>query len=363
MIQKLTVHLQPDQPVKAKAAVVNGILHLMETDRTIPGEVAKTHFFYLLPAMHDELVPICIKAIDYLFRYALASTTKHVVGVLSALLQKDPETTLVTFQAFCRGFDQVRDCWEVADLLIQVKDIVRDSPAGSVLLSLLYQLMAGSAVYLQERGKYAIAVFADYLRSRIPGTIVSAYNGLAIFAALKLSYTADECNVIIEHMKSGLLWPYATSVLARLSDFPITPAIVYSIIVRAPESRIATIALLRLANSKEGAEVLVKYTDWFSAAGLFLEEVHRIVIVLYHDRANRAALAADADFAPLLQSFISSGNAFLVQSVIVLLGMTVIDAEFGARLRKAGMGIALKRLSVDPQIGRQASQVLIQMGG
>jgi hypothetical protein len=254
VVQPLTEHFKGSAPVRAQSAVLRAVLAMMDRNADFIAEIAKTHFFYLLPVTIDDLIDLCLHAIRHVFTSSPQSLNRYIVRVLSALIQKRTTEMLILFQLFVQRFGQLSEVWKVSDLLLQMKSVVINTPDGRILLALLYHLICTSESYVKQRGAYAIGVLYAFLRSSVPANIITAYMALAQLTRLKPTLTQDEFQVVVEHLRSGIFWPSAVTLIARLVEFPISEELICGLLLRAHQSKLAALCVLRL-----GAPHTVKF--------------------------------------------------------------------------------------------------------
>jgi serine/threonine protein kinase len=70
LVQPLTEHMRNEAtPLRALTTIVTAIVRMMESDHSIVPEVAKTHFFYVLPVTREPLLDLCVRAALQLFNF------------------------------------------------------------------------------------------------------------------------------------------------------------------------------------------------------------------------------------------------------------------------------------------------------
>lgn len=243
---------------------------------------------------------------------------------------------LVVFQPLVTHFSALQGVWEVVDLLVQMKDLVINKPSGRLLLVLLYNLTANSEVYRQQRAAYVIVVFRAYLNSTVPANVAAAYLGLTALYKLKPKYDATEFAPILQHLKHATLAPFAIQLIARLADFPINDDLVYGLVRRSNENKLAGVVLLRLAASPVGAQLLLKYRQWYANVEQFPDETFRLVALLFAVPQNRQLFAVDPGFPALLKGFLKIADALVLSGLSRIFQFLPIDPEFVYELGDIG---------------------------
>jgi serine/threonine protein kinase len=324
VVQPLTEHFKGSAPVKAQSAVLHAVLAMMERNADFICEIAKTHFFYLLPVTTEDLIDLCLRAVRYLFTSSPQSLNRYMVRVLSALVQKRTTEMLVMFQSFVQCFGQLSESWDVSDLLLQMKSVVINTPNGRILLALLYHLVSTSELYVKQRGAYAIGVFHAFLRSSVPANVIAAYMALAQLTRLKSSFTPQEFQVVVEHLRSGIFWPSAVTLIARIRECPISEELVYGLLLRGRQSKLAALCILRF-----GGPHVLKFKDLLlPIADVFPDVAARIVLVLVQTQTNRQLLAADPGLATMLTTFAATKHQPVLVSFLKIFQYLPIDLEF-----------------------------------
>jgi hypothetical protein len=298
-------------------------------------QIARSRFFRVLPVRIDALVDRCVTAVGFFFGDATEQITKEHAGVFSALIPKQPSKMLLHFQHFVGVFEQLHDVWEVADLLLQTKRLVRDKSEGKILITLLFTLLSMSPEYSRTRGSHAVNVIRFYLKSKEKANVACAYNALAAFISIKDSY--EDADLFASHLRSGLLWPFTVALLARLTRFPITAPVVSGLAVRAAESRTAIATLARVASCAPGAWLLMQYTDWFGGAKLWPYETLTVLLILYQEQQAREALPAGPGFARVLRDMLDARDPFIVGAVTSIFELMAPNATFLAGVQEASI--------------------------
>jgi hypothetical protein len=261
-VQPLTEILRNETSApETLTAILTAVVSMMEENKDTIPEVAKTHFFYVLPVTRDELLDLCIRAALQLFENGTQALNKYVVRTLSALIQKRTTQMLVVSQPIVRHFPSLTDGLEVSDLLLQMKNVVLNIDEGRLALSLIYQLMTTVRGYPAQRGLHALRVFHFFLQSTVPSNVICGYMALANLVAVKSAYSEEEIAPVFQHLANGVFWPSAMILLSRLTEYPITDELVYLLTLRAAESRLANIVLMQISGNPLGGGLILKYRE------------------------------------------------------------------------------------------------------
>jgi uncharacterized protein YejL (UPF0352 family) len=315
-VQPLTEVLRGESvPTQTLEAIIGAVVSMMELNRDMIPEVAKTHFFYVLPVTRDELLDLCIRAVVQLFDNGQQALNKYVVRVLSGLIQKRPAQMVIAFQPIVRHFSTIADI-EVADLLLQMKQLLLNIDEGKFVIALVFQLLTHASGYTAQRAAHAIRFFRALLQSTVPSTVVSAYMALAHFASLKRKYSDDEFQPITSHLANGIFWPSALTLVSRLEVYPITDELVYILTKRAAESTLAIVVLFHIAANTLGGGLIQKYrANLPQAAERFPLMVLRLVITLCEVLGQRQFFEGDSEFPHLLRVLAASGDPEIVAGI------------------------------------------------
>jgi hypothetical protein len=307
-------------------------------------EIAKTHLFYLLPVTSPTLVGPCIQCVKLLFAQSPQSLTKYIVRVLSALLQSHPADMLIAFQPFVRAFPSLTDVWEIADLLLQAKSIVINTENGHLVEALVAQLMITSPEYVTQRGAYAIHFFHCMLESEVAANVIGGLHGLALFAALKPSYSESEFPVILRLLRSGTYAPHAVSLIARLQQFPVTDELISGLLVRGKEIAIALAALVRLATISTGRDLILKYRhEMYGIASVYPIWAFRLFLVVFDART----FSTDPEFPEFLAVLIRSRDKLVLAGMETIFAKLNVDPELVYELGDARFFSAYAECSGD----------------
>jgi hypothetical protein len=206
---------------------------------------------------------------------------------MGRLIQKRPYQMMIAFQPFVRAFGELTDVLNIADLLLQSKSLLINLDEGRLLLALLFQLYAAHPSYRAQRAADVVHLFLDFLGSRVPSNVILAYMGLSHLTATKASYAEPEVAPIIADVASWGHWHAALTVIARLTDFPITDEFAYALTMRASESPLPLIFLMRLAPNPLSFLVLKWRGDLTAAAERFPALVFRLVIIFSQNVGQR----------------------------------------------------------------------------
>jgi hypothetical protein len=337
LAQCLCQHFKNPAPEQIQGVILTAILNIMDRDEAFVHEVARTHFFYLMPVKNDNLVDLCVGCVAKLFRFSPTSINKYIATVLAVLLQKRPAEMLVCYQSFVLQFASVKEPWEVADVLLQVKDALVDTREGAALLSLIYQLVSQRGEYIRQRGAYAIQFFLSFLSSKVPANVITALNGLAQFAKLKRTYDANEFSSVLTHLRSGVIGSYALTLISRLTDFPMSDELVLGLLARGAESRLAAVTLFRVASVTSGRELIIKYRDrFFRIAEPFPNETFRILALMWADPAQRQIFAVDPAFPQFLTTLVKAKDTLILVGFSKVFQFLPVDKELVYEMGEAG---------------------------
>jgi hypothetical protein len=329
LVQPLTeVMLNRDLAPAAMKGILTAVVAMMEKNPLTVPEVARTHYFYVLPVTTDEMLDLCIRSAIQLFENGHKALNSYIVRVLSGLIQKRPAQMLVIFQPLVRHFPSLPDAWEVSDLLLQMKSFALNVPEGRMVLSLLYSLVTQSHGYMSQRGTHVVSVFAYFLQSTVPSTVVCAYMGLAQLAPIKATYTAEDFQPVMAHLASGVFWPSALILLLRLREYPITDELLYLLTVRAAESPLALLVLMQLTNSPLASGLILKYrTNLEIPAARFPTLTFSLLVTLCHTLGQKQFFECDTKFPELLRVFVATGNPEILLGIVRLLRAMRMNKE------------------------------------
>jgi hypothetical protein len=272
-----------------------------------------------LPVTDEDLVDGCLAVASALIRVAPNVIDDDHAPVFSGLIQARPDEMLVRLQPYVMAFPTNENAWSVADLLIQMKDLVINEPAGQLLMALLNRLISYSETYREHRGDYACAVVCAFLGSSLRENVVAAYHVLTSVAVVKERYTREEIAPVVQHLKSGVLWPCAVHLLARTVRFPLLPELVYGISLRAAESRLAVCTALRIAQSPDGAAMLGEWPMWTRAVNRFPDETFRVLATVWGNPEARRLLCRTEAFFTLLSRLAASKIRLVIATLPELL--------------------------------------------
>jgi hypothetical protein len=147
---------------------------------------------------------------------------------------------------------------------------------------------------------------------------------LAQLARLKPSFTQDDFQIVVEHLRSGIFWPSAVTLIARLRECPLSEELVYGLLLRAPQSKLAALCVLRFT----GPHVLKFISMLLPIADVFPDVAVRIVLLLVQNPANRQLLAADPGLAGMLTTFAATKDQPVLISFLKIFQYLPIDIEF-----------------------------------
>lgn len=332
-IQILSPHIMNKKPVSSVRLIIQTVLSLMARDQSFVQEIMKTDFFLSLPVTKDVYVDSCLECYRVLFtQYQKYLKDQFHISNITELIKKRPKDMLCLFSAYVTS--NVDQDWSIIGLLFKIENLVIDTREGIYLLSIFYYLMDTNSIFARDKRLNVLNIFSHFLRSKDPGTVIVAINGLIHFNA---QITPNDIPCITQYLHDGLLWQPALRYLSSY-DFnnqtvDINEELIRALVFRASENKLALLVLLRIANTKNGSDALLSYPQWMILSEKHPNKAFQIFGVLFRNKENRKRIIISQQFPYFLRNLIVMGDDFYIGAIPSILrrSFVLIEKEDSAK--------------------------------
>ena len=330
-VQVISPHFIKRASVHILKLIIHGVIKLMNKSDLYVNEILKTQFFSLLPVNKDALVNDCVECYRILFEQYQDNLTDIHIPNIAELLQQRPTTMLCLFSSYITISTRIDN--SLVDLLYQIPKLIMNTPDGKLLLSIFYYLMDTNPSYAKSNRSRILSIFSLFLKSTDPGTSVSAIWGL-----VHLHGKIDEKDIpfIEKSLHDGIMWTHAVRYLAECKNIPASDEIIRGLIFRAKTSKLALLVLLKIASTKSGASVFLRYPQWMVLSEERPREAFQIFLVLFKNKSNRRTLAASEQFPYFLKNIVKINDDFHINSIPSILKRASLNPRLIKDLTSSG---------------------------
>lgn len=356
-VQKLSPHLIEKKPVSSVRLIIQTILSLMSRDQIFVQEIMKTNFFQLLPVQKDVFIDDCYECYKVLFTQYQKYLNDIHIPYIADLIKKRPKNMLCLFSSYVTS--DIDRNWSIIGLLFQLNNLVIDTRDGIYLLSIFYYLMDMYPSFAQEKRLSVLSIFSNFLKSKDPGNVIVAINGLIHFNG---EINTEDIPYITRYLHDGLLWQHALRYLSS-DDFTthsikVNEELIRALIYRSNESKLAVLVLLRLASTKSGSDALLRYPQWMILSKDHPTKAFQIFGVLFKNKENRDKIIIAEQFPHFLKNLILNGDDFYVAAIPSILkrSFNTINTNFAKRVVKLMTKSGFLRAYVDRVVRQNVPQ-------
>ncbi|OHS96186.1 TKL family protein kinase [Tritrichomonas foetus] len=317
--------------VSSLRAIVHVVTRLMNRNKNFIIEILKTQFVTLLPVYDDRLIDECIEFYRILFEKHQDRLTDEHIPYVTEMLQKRPSTMLCMFSSYVTACSGVENYY--VDLLFDLPRIVKDTPDGKLLLTILDYMMATNPKYAKINMNRVLDIFYSFLKSNDPGTAVLAMRGLIRF---KAKINEKDIPYLTKYLHNNVLWSHTLRYLGESQFILSSDELVRALVYRASHSKLAALILLRIASSPSEAPTLLKYPQWMVISEEHQKEAFQIFCVLFLNKNNRRTLTVSEQFPYFLKNIARTGEDVYIGVIPSIIKRATINSRTIKDLTQSG---------------------------
>lgn len=298
----LSSHLNRKIPPASLKAILTAFYSIMKRDKTTVPLFNQAQFFVNVPTNNMDVINLVVDCFQHLFLdYPRLIGQPHLASI-TELLTRAPDKMLVLHSYYVKSLLSLPNPWPLLDNLLTVQKIMLNKPCGYLYLALFSYLITTYDLYAKERAVHIRTIFLSYVNSKVTENVKAAYDGMS---KLYKDYTGIDFTRLTQHLKDDKIWKSALSLLIRIEKIPVTKEMIDTLISLVDKSPKAWIALLHIASSKEGEELLVANTTWMDKSAKHPMDVIRLFLVLFKNKSNKKVLSSDSRFVMMMKNAIS----------------------------------------------------------
>lgn len=322
-------HFSDDVSLESKKAILLSICRILSIKKNLDVFV-NMEFPSLLPFLKKKLT-------DDLFNvlYILALQAPHAFNEdLCAIFRKEipyrGAKSLLLITIFAQKFNDLEDPWSMLDLLFHEKNRFSQPDIADKYSSLLSSLVQSYPEFKRGRGADSWNVCCDLLKIEDPIVVKSVLNSMCGIAS-----NVRNCKLPAEDVKNiikteSLISPLLNCLLLvslDTNEFR-DPALIKMLVKIAGKNTKSTLVLMKLAQSREIAQILVSDPIWMEKSLPKLIETLRLFLVVFQHTQLRHDIAYTPEFITLMSNLVAEKNSSLLSIVVTIVRRLDLTPEF-----------------------------------
>jgi hypothetical protein len=147
--------------------------------------------------------------------------------------------------------------------------------------------------------------------------VSAAYYALAVIAEKAKTVANFPTDMVVRHFKREPLPKAIVSLLLRVQNLPVSPALVDQLLMGAEQHRRCAFVLMKLAEKQEWAQILTQDLEWLSRNLPTFQDTLRIAVVVMYDPERRREVAASEEVTTFLTNVAAEKNGFITLGVVL----------------------------------------------
>lgn len=273
---------------KIDLIILNSIYDLAKRNHHFIDQIQQTHMFSII-VFEDYLADIIFDIFSLLVSYRPNTIFQNNFRALKFLMYKRTARSVYILYKYYEKLDTINDPFPFLDLFLKYAKIYKNVPTGQQFIDIIYRLCIEFPEFHSERFHQIRPILTVFTRSKNKNVVISALKATTFLydAFFKLDYIT-----LVNCLYDNTLYPYALSLLKRVSILPTSKTLCRAIIHRSLKTPSAYVVLLKYAGqSFECAKIVSDKRKWLNVPS-DSEGFHTVVQILmtlyqHHDLRSK----------------------------------------------------------------------------
>jgi hypothetical protein len=282
-----------------------------------------------LPVSEAALVDHCFNVLSPLFKRVPSLLREDFRDVMVALIGRSPKKAMVLLAMISESFSMLETPVAMLELLFSCSRLFFREALGAELVSVLFHLLAAHRSFRRAKMEECQLLFGEGLQCSDTRAIQMSYNALCVFSDDSVVF---DIAAVSGHLSNPEIRDSALGFLAKLGGIPVSQLLISRLIAEAFSCKEATLVLMKAAQSRGNAKMIIEAGRWIGAPFPTLQYSLELFLLLLGHKSFLLQLQNAPRVPDLFAELCREQNPLYIETISVILVRLRPTREFLHRL-------------------------------